>query len=375
MNRPKKNENKEFFIHLAEGIRIFLNSWKTRLFGCKNYPGNAGQICRQIIDDCWNGAFFQASAGNFANFWTRDFAFCTEALLALGYKKEVQQTLHWALAQFKKHQKITTTITKWGNPFDFPMYSVDSLPLLLRSLRRAKIKITPEKRFFLNNEIKKFHAIAFDPKTCLIRADRHFSSIKDQAKRKSSCYDNVMLLLLIDEIRKAKLYAPFPRYDYKKNFINAFWNGSFFHDDSTKQSYVAGDANTFPFSMGIISDKQLLRKAIGAIKKNNLDLPFPLKYTQKDAPINFFWQRIFAPSYERDSCWLHLGFEYIKAVAEIDKKRAKHYLQQYQSLLEKHKNFLEVFSADGKPYSSFFYQCDAGMLWAANWVYWNKRLI
>ena len=40
----------------------------------------------------------------------------------------------------------------------------------------------------------------------------------------------------------------------------------------------------------------------------------------------------------------------------------------YKNLIEKHGNFLEVFDANGKPFSTPFYYCDSGMLWAANYL-------
>jgi len=37
-------------------------------------------------------------------------------------------------------------------------------------------------------------------------------------------------------------------------------------------------------------------------------------------------------------------------------------------LIEQHGNFLEVFDSKGKPFSTPFYYCDSGMLWAANYL-------
>ena len=51
-----------------------------------------------------------------------------------------------------------------------------------------------------------------------------------------------------------------------------------------------------------------------------------------------------------------------------DEELAEEYKQKYKANIEKHKNFLEVFDAKGKPFSTPFYYCDRGMLWAANYL-------
>ena len=65
---------------------------------------------------------------------------------------------------------------------------------------------------------------------------------------------------------------------------------------------------------------------------------------------------------------MHLGLMYIKVVNSIDKPLAKKYIDQYTKLIEKYKNFLEVFNPDGSPFRSWFYYADEGMLWCANYL-------
>ena len=115
-----------FSFYLTEGPRIFFTSWKNRLFP-KKYSGKAEEICKKIINDCWNKQYFQTSTTNFSQFWTRDFGFCTRSLIKLGYTKQVHQTIRYALNRFQENKKITTTITPKGEPYDFPTFAVDSL--------------------------------------------------------------------------------------------------------------------------------------------------------------------------------------------------------------------------------------------------------
>ena len=138
-------------IYLTEGSRFFPSSLKQR-FHPKKYYGEADDICRQIVKECWNGHFFQSSATNFKQFWTRDFGISAQALLQLGYKEEVQQTLRYALNRFQHYNKVTTTITPGGKAYDFPNYAVDSLPWLIHSIKLAQLPYYIYKDF-LNKEI------------------------------------------------------------------------------------------------------------------------------------------------------------------------------------------------------------------------------
>ena len=63
-----------------------------------------------------------------------------------------------------------------------------------------------------------------------------------------------------------------------------------------------------------------------------------------------------------------MGPLYIKLLNTIDEKQAKKHINTYTKLIEKHKNFLEVFNPDGTPFKSPFYYSDESMLWAANYL-------
>ncbi len=352
--------------YLTEGSRIFLSSWKNRVLP-KKYEGNATQICNQIINDCWNGRYFQTSTTNFTQFWTRDFGWCTKSLLTLKYEKEVHQTLRYALNHFKEHHKITTTITPGGKPFDFPTYAVDSLPWLIHSIKVSKFPYYSF-RDFLNKEIKKFYSTVINQHTGLVKPEIHFSSIKDFAVRKSSCYDNCMVALLAKDLKGMKLDNPFETFSYPELIKRHFWNGEYFYDDLGHQKYVAGDANLFPFALGIMNDREMLESALKKVHEGGLDQPFPLKYTAGRENVAFIWQENFLHNYESNAIWMHMGLLYVKLLQQIDKERSKAYKEKYKQLIEQHKNFLEVFDQKGKPFSTPFYYCDSGLLWAANYL-------
>lgn len=353
--------------YVVEGSRITLSSLKHRAFP-KEYYGVPEVICRQVVQDCWNGSYFQTSTGNFPQFWTRDFGWCVQSLVQLGYQKEVHKTLRYVLNHFQRYQKITTTITPGGRPFDFPMYSVDTLPWLIHAIKISHFTYYPFKDF-LNKELQRFYSIVINEHTGLVKPDVAFSSMKDFAKRKSSCYDNTMVALLAQDLKwMMNLINLLERFDYPALIKRHFWNGCYFYDDLRKQDYVAGDANLFPFLFGLFHDQVMLKEAMKSVQEAGLDTPFPLKYTSAGKNVQFIWQEKLIPEYEYDTIWTHMGPLYIKLLKKVDPERAKTLKQAYSEMVAKHKNYLEVFFKDGRPYKSLFYVCDRGMLWAANYL-------
>jgi len=355
----------KMFIYLKEGLRIFKRARYVRKYGFKQYKGNAKEICEQIVKDCWNGQYFKASNGHFCQFWTRDFGFYTESLINLGYKEEVKKTLKYALSIFSKYSKVTTTITPNNKPYDFPYYAPDSLAYLIRSLRISNsIDLIKKYREFLNKEIHKFHNIVLDKDTGLVRKDKRFSSMKDFSIRKSSCYDNCCVAMLNNELKKIKILEnPFKKYNFEKIIKDNFWINGYFIDDLSGNNFITGDANVFPFYFEIFTDKKMMKSSITKIQEIGLDKPFPLRYSTDKLKM-ILLDKILS-NYEGNTIWCHLGSIYIKTVCKFNKNLAEYYLNQYTKLIEKNKNFIELFFPNGKPYSRFWYYADEGMLWAS----------
>jgi hypothetical protein len=343
------------------------NKIRLKAKGFHKYSGKARGICEQIVDDCWNGIFFQTSTTNFPQFWTRDFGLCADSLLKLGHRDKVEKTILYALDTFSKYGKVTTTITPSGKPYNFPRFAVDSLPWLLRSIALLNKKSTTDQfRDFLEQQVNLFIE-GVVTSGGLVKSN-HFSSIKDFSIRRSSCYDNCMLAILSESLDKLKLTNPLRGYNYTKLIKGNFWNGKYFYDDLNKKDYVASDANLFPFYFRIINDKKMLRNAVEQIQVNGLDTPLPLKYTTKNAKVKFIWQEFFMKHYELNSIWTHIGPLYISLVKQVDKGAAVKYVSRYTKFIENYKNYPEVLTADGKPFIAQFYHSDEGMLWAANYL-------
>ncbi|MBW3015077.1 hypothetical protein KY330_01530 [Candidatus Woesearchaeota archaeon] len=351
---------------LKEGWRILLRGISRGHY--KKYKGNAKEICQQIVKDCWNGKYFQTSLGHFSQFYVRDFSYCVEGLLKAGYREEVKKTLEYALRIFKREDRITTTITPDGKTVNIFRYTPESVALMTRDLRVLNDKALIKRyKAFIEKEVHKAYEYAFDKEKGLLKKDIEFSSIKDGAKRRSSCYNNCMIAMLSNELNKLKFYNPFDHYDLKRNIKENFWNGRYFIDDLSGVNYVAGDAITFAFWTGVFDSKNMFRSCLGAIKRDGLDKPWPLKYTKNRLKYHII-QEIFTPNYEGNTLWMHLGACFLKVVKKYDKKAFKEYITKYTKVIEKNKNYMELFHPNGKRYKTLFYKADEGMLWAAMYL-------
>ncbi len=333
--------------------------------GFHRYAGNVRQVCEHIVHECWNGSYFQASAGHFAEFWTRDFGWCIDSLLRLGYRKEVLKTLDYALEKFSRAGGIATTISPSGRPFNFPCFAPDSFAFLMHALNAADAKsLIRMHKSFLQAQAELYAIRVIDSETGLVK-DRRFSSMKDGFYRHRSCYDTCMVGMLAKELDRAGIRHSLP--DARKILMRHYWTGNYFLDDLSGKQYVAGDAQVFPFWTGVVTSKKLMKKSFASACEEGLDYPFPLKYTSERMRADVLSQRVFAPNYEGNTIWAHIGLLYTMLLRTIDPLKANQHIAAYKNLVERSRNFFEVCEPDGRePYRSLFYVSDEGMLWAAN---------
>lgn len=359
----------DFFLQLNDGFRIIRRAVKTHIVGLKRYRGNVKQISEKIIDSCYNKKkkYFMVSSGHFRQFYARDFGMIVDSLIYLGYKEKARNTITYAMDSYERAGRITTQISLGGKAFDFPNHTPESTAYMLRSLIALNDKDLLKKyKKFIEEQVEYIYENDIDKETGLLRKDRHFSSMKDHSLRISDCYLNSMLGLLSICLTKAKYYNPFSEYDYKELLMKNFWKEDHFIEDLSGKNILSGDANVFPFWTGVVKDKEMLTKVIQAIKRKELDKPFPLKYTTKeDVPKKLHLADLFVYGYEHDTVWVHLAMCYLKIVERADKELLKQYLKQYESKIKEHKNFLEVYFADGKPFKRPLYVVDDSMIWVA----------
>jgi len=379
VNYPKNNSKITF---LKEGLRIFSRNIKVKFKGLEKYSGNDKEICLEIIRLCYDDKkrYYRTSAGNYIAFYSRDFGWCIDSLIRLGHSKDIGNTLEYALKCYAKNGGISVAISREGIPYNFPdIYSPDSVAYMFRSLRIVKNKMLLKRyRQFLNGEIERFENNVIDKDTGIVKKEV-FSGMRDHAVCKASCYDMIMACMLYDEVEKINEFMGkgfldnvLKRYDLKKNLIKQYWTGKYFRD-SIDTELCSGHANVYPYFLGVINDKDMLKSSIKSIQKNGLDKPFPLKYGY-DNDTKFISLEFFAKDWEKDTVWVMLGMAYIDILSRIDKNAAIAILDNYKKNIEQDKGFTEVYDRNGAPYKSLFYTSDNSMLWASMYLDMDKRL-
>lgn len=360
---------------IMEAKPIFFRHLRVRGKYFAKYKGNANQISSQILNNLWNGRYLQTSTCHY-HFYSRDFAMMLPSLLFLGKRKQAKATLYYALQQYEKHGAITTLITRKHTPTNFPnVYSPDSVAYFFYSLRLLNDTFLIKKYYsFLQKEVNKFFKTVVDTTTHLPKRKTHFGDMRDHAKRDASCYDMTMLALLVREAKALGFTVPYKQ-DPVKLLIVHYWTGRYFRDDLSSKQLTA-DANIYPFWLGLISNKKLLKIMIDSLQKEGLDKPFPVKYVNEKAEKGktLFIEKIFAPNWQGDAIWPMSGLPYIQTLARVDMDQAKFHLKQYESLIEKYKTFLEVYTAKGEPYKSLFYSSEESMVWCALYLHLAKTL-
>ncbi|MFT4310279.1 MAG: hypothetical protein ACMXYC_01475 [Candidatus Woesearchaeota archaeon] len=342
------------------------------------YPGTPKQIAHHIIESCWQKNYMSVSNGHFKDFYCRDFGMCTQALCALGYQDKVLKTLNWALHIFEHHNILTTTINSRQQPVNFFHYGIDSLPFILKSIYEL-LRYEPKaqalrKRFFTFLQQQLHIYQTYFTSEGLALTNTRFSEIKDHYLRPSSCYAVCMGGMTAYYAKKLGLPTTLTNIDFRSTLIEHYYTGTHFRDH-VQTDIGSGDAQVFPFYAHIIPHNYLFDACIHYIQQQQLDKPFPLKYTQKAVQDKrSTLATYFASDYETNTCWIHLGLCHIQNVLTYDVALAKAYLQSYTDLIHQHKNFLEVYTAQGKPYGSAWYITDESMIWVSMYLHMIQRL-
>jgi hypothetical protein len=355
-----------------EALRIFRRARYYQKRPLPKYQGTPEQVCRKIIDRCWNGIYFQTSAGHFSGFYIRDFGICAESLCSLGYRDKVQKTLQYALNRYSSYYRLTTTITPSHRLVDIFRYSPDSLAFLLHALRvSGSDELVEIYRPYLDHEVNRFVQKALQMETGFIRP-KNFSSFKDHSPRKSCCYDHCMAGMISRELDALGLSNPLRQFDYKKIIKLNFWTGKFFAE-TRDQDHLTSDSNIFPFWCRIFDDKGLFKKSMHAIQEEELDLPYPVRYSNERFRA-FFPMNLILGDYEQKTAWIHMGLCLMDVAARYDPDQARKYIGIHTGLIKKHRNFLECYDPNRRPYRRWNYVCDDSMIWASKYLWLRKQL-
>lgn len=252
----------------------------------------------------------------------------------------------------------------------------------LQSQNAAK-KLLQTYKKILRLLIQKYYEDLIDSSTRLIKQNLLLASARDGIKRESSFYDNVILWSTIRLATKLHLYKISDKelQLWKERILKTFWNKTegIFLDDLSEQKYLfSADSfivlSTQFFDLKNKRDRNYMLRMIAYVKKNKLDLPFPLHYSTVDLPKKLYRPvRYFAPSYMGSSIWCHWGMEYIKCLIYFSKDNpellsdAKHHLISYKKNIERYGGYPEVYAKNGKPLSTRLYRSVLHNGWVINY--------
>jgi hypothetical protein len=352
---------------VAGTLRAEYRQLANRYFGTiERFDGDAGAICKQIVDKLWEGDFFRTSLGHFDFFWMRDFGTVSESLVNTGYKKHVLHTLRWALLHYRRADTITTCIDKAGNCFNAPGHAVDTLPWLLHCLAISNYDLNKSERAFLNRQLIRYCKTYLD-------ITGHVRPIKFAEMRDAVIYDrSAYAITLVGRMAQcAQLLGlasfPYSAQKYQDELITRYWNGRYFNADRQIDAFSA-ECALFPFFLGVIDDARMVNETLDYIHDKRLNEPFPLIYTKQPDVFTYHWWMTapWMPHYEGDTLWSWHGIFYLHLL-----KRYKHdeYEEQRdkfaRGMIERHGTFPEMLNLDGSWYYAPIYRGDPGMVWAA----------
>jgi len=354
---------------LAAGAAVAARSLVRAIFGWKRYRGSVEAICQSVLDDCWTGEYLGGSAGHFRQFWTRDLAMCTPALCRLGLRDRVVRSWEWALQRFEAAGRITTTIFARRFARDVYAYGSDSLPMLLFGLEAAGAEhLIQRHKALISREVARYYEQVFDPDLGLARTDGYFSGPRDCMTGRSTVFANTMIALLGRLLDRGDgLPRPLAGHDVAREMLRHHWTGESFRD-SLDRTFPSGDANVWPFFYGVFDDRDMQRRAFSTLEANGFTDPVPLRYFQQRLPdAELPVPRLFTPNYQGDPSWTQLGPAYMHLLRDIDRPKMEQHRAKMAALIERDRNYLEIYTKTGRPYRgrALLYHADEGMIWAA----------
>jgi hypothetical protein len=384
---------------LLMGVHVAAARVRRAARGHRRYPGSAEAILRAGLEDCWTGELLTASPGHYRQFWTRDTGFAARSLARLGepWPKRLLSSLAWAIRAWRdRGGHVTTTINPLhrgaADVFD---YGVDSLPLLLWSLRaltdgpdtsvadRARALVRAHEPW-IAAEVEQFVELVVDPATGLVRSDRAFSAHRDTFRNSSTAYANTMVALLARTVVETGwgrdlLSKQFDRAgasradgasddgapDWGALLRRHFWLDDRFRDRLGSDE-TSGEANVVPFFFGVVDDRPMLAAVLETLRREGYARPYPLRFdvverTRELLPAFRLW----AGDYQTTTIWTSLGSMYLALLQDLDPTAAGPELDRMRDVIQRDGTFWEVLDGSGRMWRNGLSISDQSMLWGA----------
>lgn len=333
----------------------------------RRFDGNAQEICAQIVDETWNGTFYRTSLGHFDFFWMRDFGTVAESLVNLGHKDKVQQTLRWALKNYRRAGTVTLCIDANGHTFNAPARkSIDALPWLLHSLVVSDYPLTKVEKNFLQTRLRHYSKKFIDRRDGMLRYVR-YAELRDAVTYDRSAYSVAMLGRLSTCAQELGLTAfLFSPETYRRALIDQYWNGEFFKADLSNNVY-SSECALIPFYLKVVDDQTMAGATFDYIAKQKLNRPYPLQYGEHAERFHYrigMGPRIM-PNYTGTTIWTWHATFYLHTLHRYQRPEYGTQYRRFAELIERHRTYPELVAPDGSWYKALAYKADPGMVWAA----------
>ncbi len=335
--------------------------------GFKQFDGDARQIAQHVLDGLWEGDFYRTSLGHFDFFWMRDFGTCAESLTKLGYDAKVHSTLKWAIYHYKRVNEVTLCIDKSGNAFNAPAKrSVDALPWLLHSIVVSDYQLDESEAKFLERQLRGYCKGLLD-KNGNLRKGVHFAELRDAVNYDRSSYAIALIARMAECVEELGLDGfPFKLSHYQKYLKEHYWNGSFLKADFVTNEW-SSECGLMAFYLGIIRDKEMMKKTFDYIDEEKLAEPYPMQYCKHDYKFKFRlgMGKWLMPNYTGTSIWTWQGSWYLHLLKRYDHPDYEKHYAKFSELIERHGTYPEMVGPDGEWYRTLIYNGDPGMVWAS----------
>lgn len=334
----------------------------------ERFPGDAREICQQVLDRLWYGDFYRTSLGHYNFFWMRDFGTVAESLVHLNQATHVHHTLRWALRHYRRGGRVKLCIDKAGNVFNAPgRPSIDALPWLLHSLVVSHYSLNRDEHTFLNNELTRY-VDRFLTREGDIKKGVKYAEMRDAVYYERSAYAVALVgrLAHCAEVLQLENF-PFPPSIYSDILTKEYWNGKFFKADRVTTNFSA-DSALMPFYLRVVDDQDMVMKTLDYINDTKLNQPYPMKYGEtpsKKLKYRFGMGPTNMPNYTETSLWTWHATFYLHLLHRFGRDEYKKQYDRFSELIERHGTYPELTNPDGSWYYAPFYRADPGMVWAA----------
>lgn len=299
------------------------------------------------------------------------------------------QTVAYALAAFRQHDTLTTTIVSTAprsatcvNFYAYPSDTLYGILFALASLSGietarpyaygaqqyerhtdvATNKLIDTHHTSLADHYQRYRQQVFDETTGLIRMDVHMSGAKDITRRTCAFYDNVVfwktsqLAMKLGIVERDEVFLR----RLKRQIIDTFWleDKGYFLEDLSDEGiagvYYSSDwlivlATGF-LDINNDTERQYYERSVVHIQRAGIDWPFAIKY-QNDTRANrqFLPVRIAVASYGGDAIWSFWGMEYIKVLLALGQvSYADYHIAKYKEAMVTYGGFPEVYDHKGR---------------------------